>query len=370
MKWGLRILVLFLLVPVLAGCWSNRPVELRALVLAIGFSPAPHHHLRVTIQMPTQTGLTTLTKSSGGSSGNGKLIYTVAGDGSTPGMALTRIQSHLQTDLYLGQIQLVVFSRRLEPMELRLAEDYLTRLAPMDKTAYVIATPSVSKLLQMEPKAGQIPTLNLIGGFGCKNCETVTYRQHQWDVEMAIPTPGDSLWMPYVTPTTTGFDTGRILLYRGFKPVWALSTKDTLFFGMLLGRTGKGYISFRAHDQMIGIRTIKALPKVSARSEAGHLALTVRVRATGTLDSWSGSYLTPATIEAIDRDADDYLATHLMRVLQRAQADGAVPNGWLAPLIWRSHPNWRGASVWEDQYRHADLTVQVQFHLINVGDSN
>ncbi len=359
-----------ILVPLLAGCWSNRPVELRSMVLAIGFSPAPHGRIRVTVQIPTKAGLTSLTGGGAKSGGTGTLDYTLAAEGLTPGMALTRIQSNMQTDLYLGQVQLVVLSSTLHGSRLRTVEKYLTRLGPMDKTAYAIATPSVKSLMRATPSTQDLPTLDLIGGFGCTSCETTTYRQHQWDIEMAIPTPGDSIWMPYVTTAPTGFNTGRLILYRGYTPVWALSRRDTIIMGFLLGRTGKGYVSFRAGSNRIGLRTVKATPKIRAKLVRGRLVVAASVAMTGTLDTWTGPALTPRRIRWIEHRVDAQLSPELFQVMTRLQRLETDPGGWLAPLIWRSRPSWRSASVWESQFRHAQVMVTVTFHLINVGDSN
>lgn len=367
-RWGWLILVLFM--PLLSGCWSNRPVELRSMVLALGFTPAPHDRLRVTVQIPTKAGLTSLTGSGSTGGGSGALDYILSAEGTSPGTALTRIQAQMQTDLYLGQVQLVVLSSHLSGPRLLLVEDYLTRLGPMDKTAFAVATPSVRQFLTTKTSTQDLPVLNLIGGFGCTNCETTTFQQHQWDVEMALPTPGDSLWMPYVTLTPTGFNTGRMIAYRGLTPVWALPEKQTVLMGYILGRTGKGYLSFHVGGYTIDIRTVDASPHLSARVVGGTLHLFAQLPVTGTLDAWTGPALTPARVQWIEQQVDTALAPQILAVLERLQREGSVPGGWLAPFIWRSEPSWKPASVWEAHYRQAHITVAVQFHFTNVGDSN
>ncbi len=343
-------------------------MELRAMVLAMGFSPGPNNRIRATVQVPTTTGLTSLTSGSAPSS-SGKLDYIISASALTPGMALTRIQDQLQTDLYLGQVQLIACSSHLHPAQFHLLEDYLTRLGPLDKTAYIIATPSVSKLFHTEPKTGGLPVLDLIGGFSCPGCETITYRQHQWDVETALPAAGDSVWMPYVSVTATGFNTGRILVFRRFTPVWVLSAHDSMLLGLILGITAKGYVTFVLQHHILGIRTVTSHSSVQPFIRAGRLYLRFGLAISGTLDSWNGPSTTPARLHWIDDQVARRLAGQLLSVLQRLQKQGVVPGGWLAPLIWRSHPQWHPRSIWESHYRHAVLIVHVHFRITNVGDT-
>lgn len=365
-----RILALLPLVIMLTGCWTNRPVEERSLVLAMGFGPAPHGRVAVTVQVPTRTGLTSLTGTSGSGGSQSAQVYSLSAEGSTPGSALSRIQGQVQTDVYLGQIQLLVFSRNLTRRQFLLIERFLTRLAPMDKTAFVIATPSIRQFFHTLTAAGQIPALVLASGFKCRQCATVTYNQTQWDLEMSIPTPGSSLWMPYVIPIPTGFQTDRILVYRGLQPVWALSPRDTILLGYLLGRTGKGYLSLTVDGERLGVRMIQASPHVSAKVVNGRLVMRFNLALSGTLDTWTGQTLTPTSVNHLDAAIDRQVAAETLRVMKRLQADGAIPgNNWLAPFIWRQEPGWRNAATWEAQYHKAGLIVHTEFHFNDVGDS-
>lgn len=365
-RWLFRFLPLIFL-PLLAGCWSNRPVELRAMVLAMGFSPGPHGEIRVRMEIPTTTGLASL--KSGSSSSTGKLDYVLSASGLTPGMAETHIQSVLQTDLFLGQVQLVALSTHLTPRQLNLIIGYVTRLGPLDKTAYAVATPSVRQLFSTQPKAGQIPTLLLISGFSCSGCETIHYRQHIWQIETATPLSGDSIWMPYVTVVPSGFNTGRIIVYRHYTPAHIFSAKDSALLGLILGRTAKSYVGFKSHGQIIGVRTVTSKTSVHPTITKGRLRLKFRMDVTGTLDSWTGRGLTPRTLAWINDQCQEYLAPRLLKIVDLLQKDGSMPNGWLAPVIWRSEPSWKPTKVWESEYRRADVTIMVHFKLKDVGDA-
>ncbi len=343
----------------------------RALVLALGFSPAPHGKIRVSVQIPTRAGLTSLTGGSTSSSSGGPQVYSLSAVGLTPGEAINQLQGGTQTDIYLGQTQLLVFSSNLTRQQMLLTQLFLSRLAPMDKTAFVVATPSVKKFFHARTASGVIPPLTLSSAFGCNNCTSVNYQQTEWDVETAYPTPGTSIWMPYVVPTATGFQTDRILVYRGLEPVWALPAQETILLGYLLGRTGKGYLSLKVGDQTLGVRMLVAHPDIETKVIGGRLQIRFNLPMTGILDLWTGPPLTPQLDQFLAHRVDQYLAQHILSVLKQLQVEGTVPgNDWLAPLLWRREPGWKNAAIWEAKYRQAAVIVHVRFRIIDVGDSN
>lgn len=376
MRWPSKLVIvsmLSLMMSLLSGCWSDRPVEYRALALAMGFSPAPQAKIRVTLQFPTRSGLTTLTgagASSGSSGSTSPPSYSVSATGMTPGSALARIQGQVQSEVYLGQIQILAFSPRLSQSQMGTIDDFLTRMGPMDKTAYVVGTPSVKALFSVNPSNGALPVMDLVQGFSCNNCETVTYRQHQWDLEVALPTPGDSAWMPYVTIGPKGFVTDQIMVYRGLIPAEILPPRQSMLLGYTLGRTGRGYVSYMAGGDRIGVRTMTASPSEKATLDNGKLTLCMNLNITGTLDTWTGPALTPALVQWIQSHTNQFLSQQILSALVSVQQHGSDPTDFLGPLIWRKEPQWRYLPVWEKVYRTADVVVHVNFHLRNVGDSN
>ena len=352
----------------LTGCWSNRPVEFRAIVLMMGISPAPHHQLRLTVQIPTRAGLTSLTGGSSTSSGR-QSFYTLSATGPTLGMALNRIQSQVQSDVYLTQTRVIVLSCALDAQQFGLAERWLERMGPMDKTAYIVASASARKILSASPAQGGLPSLALTGGFGCAGCQTTFFRQQEWNIETAIASPGTSIWIPYVTAVRSGFQGNRVAIYDGFRPALILSPEETTVFGYLLGRTVKGNLAFHVGRQQVGIRTITGHPHVTTIAGNGRIQIRLTLNLQGTLDTWNGPALTPTVIHRIAQSVDQRLATQAAALVRRFQAQGLDPDGWITPVIWRSRQRLGSTAQWQPAFRHAAVTVRVRFHFIDVGDS-
>lgn len=367
MRRFFRALVLGLAVISLTGCWSNRPVEFRAMVLMLGIAPAAHGNIRLYFQIPTRQGLTSLTTGSGG--GKGPDSYVIAGTGETPGLALTHAQGRIQNDIYLGQVQIIALSTKLSPSAFRSAEDWLTRLGAFDKTAYVLATPSVLRLLQAVPKNGLLPGIDLYDGFSCSDCESVNYQQHQWDIEIARFGPVQSVWMPYVTVSPAGFQTDRAAVYVRDRPVAILPGKETEWLGYLLGRTGKGYLTTRLPEGPVGLRTVHAKASHTTRSRDGRVTIRVFLHVNGTLDEWTGGPLTESVLNHLQTALAAKFQPDMQRLLVQLQREGADPFEFGQSFAWRHFPTPRRTEDWERAYRAARIQVAVTVHIVSVGDA-
>ncbi len=364
----LRIAAVLSLLTGLTGCWANQSVDYRAIVLGIGFAPASHGRLAITVQVPTRNGLTGLTGANASASASGPSVYTMTESGKTVGTGLVQIQGQTQDELYVGQVQLIAFSSRLDAKQVKLAENWLAQIGPLDKTAYVVATPHVRALFQKEPATGTLSTLQMLGGFSCVDCGVVTFRQHQWDLSIESLSPGYSLWMPYVTLTPTGFTSDRITVFRQEQPVWTLSPAETTNLGYVMGTTARGYLTVTENGEPVGIRFISASPHIRARIQNGRVHIDVTLKAAGTIDTLLRPTLSPQPLAQIEHQSERELAKQVLRVLTRLQRLGSDPNGFLAPLIWQSEPSWEDVSTWEQAYRQADITVHVVFRIKDIGD--
>lgn len=169
----------------LTGCADNRQLNYRALVLAMGFAPAAHGRIKVLFQIPTPSGLTSLSGGGSGSSGSsGPTTFTVEGTAKTVARAFTKAQADVNQDLYLGQLQAVIFSTQLTSAQFTDIASTLTRFGTLDKTAYALATQApVTDVLQTVSKTTPLAPLYYSTEFGCAHCQTVNLKREIWSIE-------------------------------------------------------------------------------------------------------------------------------------------------------------------------------------------
>ncbi len=365
---GVALVALLSLGALLAGCWDNRPVEARDLVLAMGVSPGPHQGLTVSLAIPTPSGLESGTSASGGSSSGGKPpTYVLTGSGPDMGAAISRAQSETNRDIYLGQTQIVLFSHRLTPKEFASAVSWLSRLGPFDKTAFAaVAEAPMAKTLAYEPVSTRLGPMYFLTLFTCTHCQTVALRRTLWSLEMRTVTPGLSIWLPAVDAVGPNFVVRRIMAFRGSAPAVLLTPQQTMTMGYLLAHTSKATMSLPTSVGPVGVRAVTATRVNTVKWSGGHLHIHVALSVMAIIDQLPLGQASPTLIREVESAMNRTLVHRVLQVMTLLQRLGSDPEGYGAALFW-DDPGLR--AHWESIYRQARLSVTVSTTVQNVGDA-
>ncbi|MDA8206409.1 MAG: hypothetical protein M0Z36_10090 [Thermaerobacter sp.] len=363
-----RLLILAVLMAVLTGCADNRPLNYRALVLTLGVAPAAHGRVTVYFQIPTPRGLKGLSASSGtGSASSQSTTYTVAGTGLTVARAFNQAQSAVDQDLYLGQLQAVIFSTHLSAAQFEGVLSMLTRTGSLDKTAYALATAApISAVLGATPPTAIVSPLYYSTDFGCARCQTVNLKRTIWNMEEAHYAPARSLWLPLVQPMGEGLRIDRIVLYRGQQAGRILTPHETMLLGYVLGRTGKGTVQLRRYGLAVSVHTLRALPRFNLRWGGSQLHLTVQLRLIGAVDAFPLSADLKSHLGWVEQATSARVATQTLTLLTQLGKAGIDPLAWGNAYLWR-HPG--EEQRWKVAYRQATWTVRVSTDIREIGDS-
>lgn len=346
----------------LTGCWNNRAIEHRAIVLVLGIDRGRDGNLVTLFQIPTPQALTGFTN--GGS--RGPTSFVIQGEGPTVGKAATFAQAKSDRELFFGQTQLILFSAALTPAELESAANYLARVGPLDKTAFVAVTPvSVSDVLSYEPHAARFSALYFATLFSCNTCQEVGLARTLWDFEQRYVTPGSDNWLPVIAPSGGDYLVSQVAIYRGPSLVLSLSPAQTVYFGYLVGRTSKAALSVPTALGRIGVRAIRASPHLAVRLENGRAMLDVDLRVKATLDTLPAGEATLPNLALMETATSDVIMRQTAAVVRKLQAAGVDPLDFFRTLVWQ-HPELRPR--WRELLRKAGLRVRVQTRIVDVGD--
>lgn len=369
MRWR-RVLALVPLVALLSGCWNNAPIDSRALVLLLGIGPAPQGAIRVYFQAPTKSGLRAVVSAGGAGGSSGTAYFVVSGAGHSVADAFAAAQSRLDRDIYLGQLQMVLFSERLSGAQFSAASDALFRLGLIDKSVYVGATPSVRAALQVTPAETKLPGLYFSQMFGCKHCQTTYLGVRLWDLYAAQAAAGQSPWMPEVSPGPLGFVVDRMVIYRAGRPALTLSPGASEALGLLLGRTTKGNLTIDLPGVgRVGLRSISAQPHLRIAQQGGRPWIQESLSLEGQLEE---VHRRPAPALAtllpqIQQQAARAVGARVQAVLAALQQQGLDPVGFTSAYRWRHPTRAPTATAWQAWYRRARITVVAHFRIRNSG---
>jgi spore germination protein KC len=361
LRWALAACALS---TVLTGCWDNRPVDSRAMVLTMAVAPAGRHLVEAWFRIPTADLLRSFVS---GAPVQGPPDYILTGTGETFSEALIQAQAESDRELYLGHVQLLILSARLSPDQLTNLLTTIQRLGPLNKTGYIATTTTApSKLLQYAIPQTEVPDLFFTTEFSCTDCQAVNLAQPIWQVEIRALMPGGDFWTPVVNLNQVGFYVNRIAVYHAGHLLTILSPAATELLGYAMGRTFKSVLDFRlGHGQLVSLRSLSAVPLYGAHLEGGRLHIDVSLTVRATLDVMPPSMAQQRVLGAMEQATDHYLARHITGVLWRLQRLGADPAQLGYNILWEE-PSLRRS--WPSVYRHAAIVVHVNTRIQNLGD--
>ncbi len=360
----IRLAVLAMLL--LSGCADNRPLNHRALVLALGFAPAPRGQISMIFQIPTPAGLAR--PSMGGGKGESSpTTFTLVGTGPTVARAFSSAQADLNKDLYFGQLQTLILSTHLSARQFGDIASTLARWGTLDKTAYTLATPAnVPLVLSTRSKTTPLAPLYVSTGFWCTHCPVVDLKRQIWNLEQAQFAPAQDLWLPGIQPIAVGFQIQPIVLYRGNRVARILTPHQTTLLGYVLGRTNKGTVDLRWHGRRVSVDSLRAEPQLSARWQRSRLYLHVNLTVTGNIYSFPIPLAVEPRLTWLDQAVKHVLTVQCRALLQSLGRQGLDPFQWGDAFVWQ-HPH--GLKTWLHAYRHAVWIISAHVQLRELGDN-
>ncbi|MHB1610429.1 MAG: Ger(x)C family spore germination protein [Sulfobacillus sp.] len=350
----------------LTGCWGNRPVNDRILVLCMGIDPAKSpQQFTVIFQAPTPSAVTN--SSQGSSSGSGQSeVFAVKGTGRGLEAAFNEAQAQVSKDLYLGQLQLVVISDKMKPELLHRAIESLRSIGPLDKTPYiVVAKNSAFKVLQQSSPQAKFPSLYFISLFGCVSCQTDAIGVRFWQYLVRLTTSGVDPFLPVALPFSQGYRVDQVALYRGYQYVTTLDPVQTMNFGILEGLSHK--VSLFLPRWQATIAFLTGPSRLTTQVVDGHVQARFNVRLTATLQGISSSSVTPIELSQISKRASEIIAQRCAAVIRQTQHDDVDPFGIGRMLSWQ-HPNtFHRFADWHKEYPKIHVIVHCVVKITSVG---
>lgn len=361
-----RALLLSALAPLLllAGCWDNRPIEIRSIVLVMGIDPAPGDRLKVTLQMPTPQSLEAVT---GSNPPSGATSYTLAGEGSTVSEALDVAQSTTDHDIYIGQLQGVVLSTELSPRQFEQTTAFLSRFGPTDKSAFLMVTDKkASDILSFQPSAARFAALYLFTLFSCRECQVVHLKRLVWDEEKRSVSPIADGWLPVIDLAGNDFIVNRVAIYSGNSTVMTLTPDETISFGYLAGAASKATENVSTPWSEVGLRSVRADPKVSARLEGGRLVTNIDLGVTAAIVNMKIGEGTLQHVDLIEEALAQRVVGKTTSLIAKMQKEGLNPLHIGESLFWH-HPELRSRA--KTMFRDGLVRVSAHVKIQDVGDT-
>ncbi len=367
-KLLLRGAYALILLASLTGCWDNRPINKRVLVLSLGFDPAKSgQDYRTLFQAPTPTATAASQGGSGGSSSTSMDVFDVSGTGPDVAATFAGAQAQVSKDLFLGQTILVALSTKLSSAQLASIMSGLLRIGTLDKTPFVLATDGpTSQVLEHTSPQARFPCFYFLTLFSCAKCQTDTLSVRLWQLMDRQSTPGVDPFLPVSAPAPEGFFTNTVALYRKYQYVTTLSPQETTIFGILEGLSHKANFYFPRWKA--DVRAVTGSKSLSTQLVDDKVHATINLRLNGTLAQIGSVTESSQDVARLSSATAHQIATEATALIKKTQALDVDPWGIGRQLSWQ-HPNaFAARRPWHQTYPTIDVTVHCSVKIDQLGD--
>jgi spore germination protein KC len=360
--WAIGAMAVLLVAGGCTGCWDQLPFYERALALAITVSPTKTRsdwHYTFVFANPA------VTISSLGQMSSADQLFAVSVKAPTLSQAVGRADKRLSRQVYIGQLQDLVWSAKMPSSaayDLILAYN---RHGLTAKTVFVAVTAGQPQDAVKPTLQEVVPDMFLTKYFSCRGCQPVTLSEKEWELWITMETPGVSPVVPIMSGPNT---VDEVTVYPNKGEPVTFTPEETRGWGFLLGRVHNAALGFGMPEGRIAVDRIEATVANHISWTPTGLAVRAEVRAQGMVAEWPPTMpLTPQRIRKLETLAARKILHESLAAVRRAQTTHTDPFGYWRDYLYQ-HPSLMGQKTvaeWDQMPYHVHVSVTMS--LIETG---
>ena len=323
-----RLLASVCALPLLSGCWNQRPIEQRAIVIAVGVTA--HHQWRFLFPnvAVTADSLTAIPSA--------QQFYTVSVRAPTWQRAVHRLQAGMARKVSVGELQLLMVDDRLSTGQVTRIVDGLNTTGAVPATFWIAASPgSPAALLEQTSPQNVVPYYAVATYFDCRGCHPLRLVERGWQWWAQNATPGDSPYLPLARPTPHGVAVRQLLVYPLHGRPVLMPPPITQGFAYLTNRAVDVAVPVSLDDQAYTVARLDAQVRTRVHLTPRAVAVQVQVRAAGIIDDAPPHTLVTRSLEhAVGLAAAHVIAVRCRDTIDWANRTHTDPFGYAKRAAW------------------------------------
>lgn len=349
-----------------AACSDSRPVEQRALVLAVGVDPA--HRPGAALGWTFVFSNVTATASSARTVGNGTEVFSVEVHAPDLPTALARAQGQVTRQIYLGDLEAVALGLGTPANVAERVVSSIVEMGQVPDSFLVLATPDpTARLLTLNTLQEVIPTYFVTTFLNCSDCHAFALRVRGWRFWADAKTPGLSPVAPILRADAGHLALAGVAVYRpGSRPALRMPPDIATGLGYLTGTAVAATVSDSADGRPLTVDHVRDRVSARIRHVSGRIEVALTIHVSGAAVARGGGVPATATEAATERLARRVLLRSLAALAwaNRARCD---PFGFTTRALLEeprtAYALKPGRAVWQP----IDAHVTVEAHIRSTG---
>ncbi|WP_053960818.1 Ger(x)C family spore germination C-terminal domain-containing protein [Sulfobacillus thermosulfidooxidans] len=355
-RWQWKPWIMALLLPMITGCWDQRPIEQEAIVVGMGVT-RNHQWTMVFPNVAVSVGSLTGIPPS-------QQFYSVTVKAKTWPQALEEAQAAIDRNISFGELQVLALDRHLQTPSVAKIVDALNAMGPIPATFWLMAAQRgpLTLLTRSSPQT-IVPYYYLSTYFDCTNCHAINLDQREWQWWAQSETPGISPYVPLVVPISGGITVRQILVYPPHGSPQLMPITATTGFAYLTGRVLHAALTVPVESYKFVLGKVGESVKVHAHFTSQSVAVHITIHAHGIIMSTPPGVIVTRDMEEIaSHQAAQRIAAESLTAIRWANETHTDPFGFAKSAAW-AHPILAAQFSPEQLTQlpiHAQVTVKFQ----------
>ncbi|XID90606.1 Ger(x)C family spore germination protein [Paenibacillaceae bacterium WGS1546] len=396
------ILIVFLLAPVLTGCWDRMEIEERAVVLGISVDAAPKEAerredevthtmegypvpttdmIRVTVQiaLPGKIPLGPGEGGGGGGEKSGQTVWVVSTEGHTIDDAIMNMQQQISGRIFFGHLRVIVVSDELAKLGMQNINDYFRRNSEVRRMAWMmISKGKAERLLRAAPELERVPALYLMSTMDNAVKQgrfPVNYVGMFWSNSAK---KGQEPFLPYIElKKQQNVELKGLAYFQGDRMVGATRPFQIAAYMAIRGMNPAGYrgvVKLEGEKNAVTVYATSRRSDYHARVENGNLRVKVSIFTEINLEEKINEQFNVKSSDAlrdIETRNEQSLKKEVENLIWELQAKGSDIFGFGEYVRAKKSGYWNARigtkEKWQLAFRDLDVEVRVESRIRRIG---
>ncbi|QQK81620.1 Ger(x)C family spore germination protein [Salicibibacter cibi] len=390
---GARCL-LFLLIPLLTGCWDSEDIENRANVLAIAIDEAnpgteeEEDNISHIVETP-QTEMICVTVQIAipgevplgppmGDEGESDPVWVLSVTGYSLEEAISNLQQEVAEQLFLGQLRVIVINENVAKKGVDQFNESLRRDPQIRRNVWmVISEEKAAQYMDIAPELEQVPTLylaNMVDNAVGLGKFPEDYLGLFWRM---VSSQGQDGFLPYLKiKSSENIQINGLAYFKGDQMIGKTEPLEIGTFMGIIGFSQGGYSIFvpvPETDTRVLTEAIKRQTKMDTTIKDGEPHVNVKIRYEFVITEKTNedaNLSDPQVIESIEKKGKELTADGAKRFIAKMQEEQSDIFGF-GEYIRAKHPRYWNEEIgtkenWQETFQHLDVDVDVMYNIRRV----
>ncbi|HEX3046409.1 MAG TPA: Ger(x)C family spore germination protein [Bacillota bacterium] len=270
MNRKIGLLLLFISLGLLPGCWDLQEVDKLSFATTVGIDSGPGNSISLSLQAPiTQAALPPVV----GGGKQEKKFYLLNQTAKTVARAFDYLEAQTDRSLILNQTKSVIFGETVARRDIQPVLDHLVRTVQTPLSCYVFIADGIAaaEILKLDPAQNILPGMMFVSAGQSNSKYDMTYFIPLWQFQQKLIHESKDTFAPLISVDAERriYVISGLAVFCGNRMTGKLSGEEVEVFGLATGIKKAGVMAFSVPDGEVALRHVHGNSRINVKLQQG-----------------------------------------------------------------------------------------------------